>query len=106
MREEEIYIKAKLLEGESLCQTCIHAHIVQGHAESERRVWCTYGRWDRPEVIGFAVRECSQHQGREQTDLRQMEKMAWVLLTRRGSGRAPGFVTPQQVEEFESADDD
>ena len=105
MSDEDTYVNGKLQEGASLCQTCAHAQIVQGYAESERRIWCTYGRWDHPEPIRFAVKECTEYLGREQTSLRQMEKMAWILLSKKG-GRPPGFVTPEEAQQIEFEDVD
>jgi hypothetical protein len=98
MQFEEQVEKGKLKEGSSLCESCSHAQIVQGYAESQRRVWCTYGRWDHPEPMRFAVKDCSEYLGREQTTLRQMEKMAWSLPSK-NSVSTPGFLHSTSSEE-------
>ena len=100
LRYEEQYEKGNVKEGTSLCESCSHAQIVQGYAESQRRVWCTYGRWDRPEPMRFAIKGCTEYLGREQTTLRQMERMAWLLPSKNGA-RASGFLAPRQTIEIE-----
>ena len=44
------------LEGESLCLTCVYAHIQRGFRESEEDVFCCYVQF-RP--VRFKVRECT-----------------------------------------------
>ena len=100
---QKIVSNVKVPEGQSLCQTCCYAHIVQGYAESEQIVSCSSRRWSRPEVVRFAVRQCSDYVHRNHASLCQMEKIAWVLLTKK-AGRTPGFVTPREFKDIEGED--
>lgn len=100
---QKVASNVKVPEGQSLCQTCTYAHIVQGYAESEQLVSCSSRRWSRPEVERFAVKQCSDYVHRNHAGLCQMEKIAWVLLTKK-AGRTPGFVTPREFKEIEGED--
>jgi hypothetical protein len=88
--------------GESLCQSCTYAHITQGYAESQRKVMCTYSR-AHPQPIGFDVKDCTAYVHRNQANLWDMEKIAWILLTKK-AGRSTGFVTPGEFREIEGED--
>jgi hypothetical protein len=90
--------------GESLCPSCTYAHIVQGFAESERKVLCTFGR-SQPEAIGFAVKDCSAYVHRNHPNLWDMEKAAWILLTKK-VGRTSGFVSPGEFRKIKGDDAD
>ncbi|HXZ11525.1 MAG TPA: hypothetical protein VEG64_03950 [Candidatus Sulfotelmatobacter sp.] len=76
------------LDGRSLCESCLHAHLVRGFRENEEMVVCqaTYPG----ERIPFRVRECSGFAERQRQTLSQMEKIAWVL-TPKGVKRQAGF---------------
>lgn len=95
---------AKTAPGESLCGSCTYAHIAQGHAESERRVMCTYSR-AHAQLVSFAVKDCTAYLHRNHASLWHMEKVAWILLTKK-AGRTPGFVTPGEFRKIEGADAD
>ncbi len=75
-------------DGRSLCESCMHAHLVRGYRENEEMVVCqaTYPG----ERIPFRVRECSGYAERQRQTLSQMEKIAWVL-TPKGVRRQAGF---------------
>jgi hypothetical protein len=81
--------RGSLSDGRSLCESCMHAHLVRGYRENEEMVVCqaTYPG----ERIPFRVRECSGHAERQRQTLAQMEKIAW-LLTPKGVRRQAGFV--------------
>jgi hypothetical protein len=76
------------LQGEPLCETCVHSHIQKGYRESERLVVCqlTYPAYRVP----FSVRECSGHTEMKRQTLEQMEKIAWPLI---GINRQVGFIS-------------
>jgi len=80
------------LQGESLCETCVHSHIQKGYRESERLVLCrlTYPTYRVP----FRVRECSGHMEMKRQTLEQMEKIAWPLS---GINRQVGFIPASDV---------
>ena len=88
--------------GESLCLSCAYAQVVQGHAESERKVLCIYSR-SHPQAIGFAVKNCTAYVHRNHTSLWDMEKVAWILLTKK-AGRTSGFVSPGEFRKIEGED--
>ena len=74
----------------SLCLTCRNATVVQGHAIGQRIVQCgaLCGPHDR---ISFHVAECSDYDDKRHPTKREMEEMAWLLLTKK-AGRQIGFV--------------
>jgi len=87
----------------SLCVTCAHAHIRRGFAASAEVTYCTYERWTRPEIVPYAINECSAYCAKSQTSLVHMEKIAWILLTK-NAGRGVGFVTVKGFKEIEGKD--
>jgi hypothetical protein len=64
------------LEGESLCATCVFAHIQRGFREGEEDVFCSYGQF-RP--VRFKVRECTDFCDRTVPTRWEMEKIALVI---------------------------
>lgn len=76
---------------QSLCDTCTHAHVQLGFADSERVVRCGYF-WDPRHQVTFAVRECSNYLNKTLPDLKKMEKIAWELNFRRAT-HPLGFTT-------------
>ncbi len=83
------------LHGESLCESCVNAHIERGYRETETLVFCqaTY-----PEHrVRFRVRECSSHAEKQRQTLYEMQKTAWILEER--PGRKVGFVPAAELEE-------
>ena len=93
------------LEGESLCLTCVYAHIQRGFRESEEDVFCCYVQF-RP--VRFKVRECTAFCNRALPTRYEMEKIALVIPTSparkptgfRGAGfkgRGPETVGEEQV---------
>jgi hypothetical protein len=87
------------LHGNSLCGTCMNAHIERGYRESEEMVVCqsTY-----PEHrVTFRVRECSRYIEIQRESLGEMKKIAW-LLDEHGHTRKVGFVPPGERQETSS----
>ena len=87
---------------DSLCSTCRYAHIQRGYAASEERAFCRYGDY-RP--VPFRVRECTEYEDRRLPSLYDMERTAWILLTKK-AGNPAGFVTPKRFRELEGDDAD
>ena len=88
---------------ESRCDTCTHARIIQGYAESERIVICT-GMYD-PIRVPFKVMQCTDYEDRRLPDFDNMKEIAWQIRTK-NAGSVAGFVTlpepdPQQQEHRE-----
>ena len=86
---------------ETLCRTCRWAHIVRGFGVSQERIHC---HWlaDDPRVP-FPVSQCTSYDDKRIPSRRDMEQIAWVLLTK-GAGRTIGFVTPKRFREIEGHD--
>jgi len=75
---------------ESRCDTCTHARIIQGYAESERIVICT-GMYD-PIRIPFKVMQCTDYEDRRLPDFENMKEIAWQIRAKDAVSVA-GFVT-------------
>jgi len=75
---------------ESRCDTCTHARIIQGYAESERIVLCT--KRYIPLRIPFNVSQCTDYEDRRLPDFENMEEIAWQIRTK-SAGSVAGFVT-------------
>jgi hypothetical protein len=85
----------------SLCVTCRWAHIVKGFSPSQESIRCRWLAYD-PQVK-FPVSECSSYDDKRLPSKQDMEKIAWVLLTKK-AGRTIGFVTAAQFREIEGDD--
>ena len=97
-----IKIKGGTPQGtESLCTTCRWAHIVKGFSSSQQQFRCGW-LWRHPPVP-FPVSECSTYDDKRLPSKCDMEKIAWVLLTKK-AGRTIGFVTVKQFREIEGDD--
>lgn len=83
------------LHGESLCESCVHAHIEKGYRVTEQTVICRATYPDHR--VLFRVRECSEYTEIKRQTLRQMEEIAWVLAPREGKRKA-GFVPAKELE--------
>ena len=75
---------------ESRCDTCTHARIIQGYAESERIVLCT-SLYD-PIRIPFKVLQCTDYEDRRLPNYKNMEEIAWQIRSK-SAGSVAGFVT-------------
>jgi hypothetical protein len=81
---------------ESRCDTCTHARIIQGYAESERIVICT-GMYD-PIRIPFKVMQCTDYEDRRLPDFENMKEIAWQIRSK-SAGSVAGFVTlPEETD--------
>lgn len=81
---------------ESRCDTCTHARIIQGYAESERIVICT-GMYD-PMRIPFKVMQCTDYEDRRLPDFDNMKEIAWQIRSK-SAGSIAGFVTvPEETD--------
>lgn len=83
--------------GESLCGTCRWAHIVKGFGVSQEIVRCG---WLAPSPqVAFPVSQCSSYDDKRIPSKHDMEKIAWILLTKE-TGRSIGFVTAKQFRQL------
>lgn len=81
---------------ESRCDTCTHARIIQGYAESEKIVFCN-SLWD-PIRIPFSVRQCSAYEDKRLPEIEDLEEIAWQLRSKSAGARA-GFVLSSESAE-------
>jgi hypothetical protein len=82
------------VSGPSLCQSCIWGLVLKGYRASDEMSVCR-----RPYIdirVPFPVRECSSYCDKSLPSTEEMEKIAWILLTK-GIDRKIGFV---KIEEF------
>jgi hypothetical protein len=89
------------LEGESLCSTCVYAHIQRGFRESEQDVFCGYGAF---RAVRFEVRECTDYCDRTVPTRWEMEKIALVIPTspaRKPAGFGGLGFSPLKQDELE-----
>ena len=80
---------------ESRCDTCSHARIIQGYAESERIVFCD-AMYD-PIRIPFKVSQCSDYEDKRLPTMEAMESVAWFLRTK-SAGNVAGFVSASEMK--------
>src|SRR5258708_37625435 len=80
---------------ESRCDTCSHARIIQGYAESERIVFCD-AMYD-PIRIPFKVSQCSDYEDKRLPTLQAMEDVAWFLRSK-SAGSVAGVFSPSRME--------
>ena len=85
------------VDGESRCNTCTHARIIQGYGESERIVFCD-AMYD-PIRIPFKVMQCSDYEDKRLPDMETMEDMAWCLRTT-SAGKIAGFVSAAEMKKL------
>jgi len=86
---------------ETLCRSCRWAHIVRGFGVSQERIHCCWIAHN-PRVP-FSVSQCNSYDDKRIPSKRDMEKIAWVLMTKK-AGRTIGFVTAKQFREIEGDD--
>lgn len=91
------------LHGASLCDSCSWAHNVYGYRESEKISICQNVS---PNVrVPYAVRECTEYRNKQQPTRYDMEKIAWILLTKK-INRKVGFVRHEEFRKIFGDDAD
>jgi hypothetical protein len=106
LRKEKSMVTIKVKDGtpqgaETLCVTCRWAHIVKGFKVSQEEIHCGWLRRNPP--VKFPVSQCSTYDDKRLPSKCDMEKIAWILLTKK-TGRTIGFVTAKQFREIEGDD--
>jgi hypothetical protein len=79
---------------ESLCNSCRNAKIVRGHAASHEICACNEFHLERE--IRFPVSECSAYDDKRRPALYHMERIAWILVTKK-AGREAGFISAKEL---------
>ncbi len=85
----------------TICTTCRWAQIVKGYSASQKVVFCSRLYPDR--TLDFPVAYCSAYDDKRIASKQDMEKIAWILLTKK-AGRTIGFVTAAQFRQIEGDD--
>lgn len=75
----------------SLCFSCRHGQTIQGQAVSDLTVFC-HINYERALRMPRAVVECTDFSRKNDQSKKEMEKIAWVLETKKG--RPIGFFNP------------
>jgi hypothetical protein len=83
--------------GETLCSTCRNAVILKGMAESEELTTCNRLNGWNSERVPFPVSQCSEYDDKRHPSKYDMEKIAWVLVTKK-AGREVGFVSAKEYK--------
>lgn len=78
-------------DGKRLCDTCRHATVMKGAADSAEVIHCG----QVGEFLHFKVVDCNDYDDKAAVSLHALGKIAWVLETDK-SGRKIGFTSPDR----------
>ena len=71
-----VYVKnGTPVEGQSLCCSCCHAHILRGFRESEEQVFCNYV-YEQLFPVLFKIRDCTGYSDKNKPTWEQMKNLA------------------------------
>ena len=91
-----VYVKnGTPIEGQSLCCSCNHAHILRGYRECEELVFCNYV-FEQLLPVPFKVHECTNYADKNKPSWEQMEKLA-IEIKPAVSYKPVGFGRPGSV---------
>jgi hypothetical protein len=94
--------------GPGLCFGCRYAQVIQGQQISDLTVWCE-AHFERPKRIPRPVVSCTDFKRRDEQTRGEMEKIAWILESKRG--KVIGFFQPaehkyrEKTEELDDPED-
>ena len=91
-----------MVDGESLCRTCRHAHIARGFRQSEEMVLCGY---DTLRAVRFKVADCTDYLDKTIPTRHEMERMAYLIHVEPARKRS-GFDHPVGIPDATSLDED
>ena len=103
LEKEKVMVTIKVKDGTpesrgTLCTTCRSARVVKGYRAGEMEVFCGASYPERR--VRFLVAECTAYDDTRIVSRCDMEKIAWILVTKT-AGRSIGFVTAEQFREME-----
>jgi len=106
LEKEKVMVTIRVQDGTpeshgTLCTTCRSARIVKGYRAGEMDIFCGASYPERR--VRFLVAECSAYDDTRIVSRSDMEKIAWILVTK-AAGRSIGFVTAEQFQEMEDGD--
>jgi hypothetical protein len=91
--------------GESLCRTCRNSTVIKGHRESEEFIACDSISGYQPMPVPFeSVSKCSRYDDKRIPSRRDMEDIAWVLVTDNRT-RQIGFISAKEARKRKDLDD-
>jgi len=107
LEKEKVMVTIRVQDGTpeshgTLCTTCRSARIVKGYRAGEMDIFCGASYPERR--VRFLVAECSAYDDTRIVSRSDMEKIAWILVTK-AAGRSIGFVTAEQFQEMEDGDE-
>ena len=91
-----------LVEGESLCRTCRHAHIQRGYRQNEEATFCGY---EGLLAVKFKIAECTDFLDKTVPTRHEMNQMAYLINIEPNRKRS-GFVKPVGFIEEPAPDED
>lgn len=96
--DKGVSISLKVIDGtpqhsekNSLCFRCRNAHVKKGMQASDLTIHCLVS-YENPVPIRKPIVECTEFSERTGQTRKEMEKIAWILETKRG--RPIGFFNP------------
>jgi len=81
---------------DSLCKSCMWGLVAEGQSSNELVQICQKSL-NNNIFMAFPVYECTGYFRTAQVDLKNMEKIAWILTIK--GGRPVGFITPDRFKE-------
>jgi hypothetical protein len=108
LEKRKIMVTIKVKDGtpeglEPLCSTCRSARVVKGFSASQVEFYCGASYPERH--VPFLVAECSAYDDKRIVSKIDMERIAWILVTKT-AGRSIGFVTADQFREMQGDEEE
>jgi hypothetical protein len=100
LEKEKVMVTIRVKDGTpesrgTLCTTCRSARVVKGYRAGEMEIFCGASYPERR--VRFLVAECTAYDDTRIVSRSDMEKIAWILVTKT-AGRSIGFVTAEQFQ--------
>jgi hypothetical protein len=100
LEKEKVMVTIRVKDGTpesrgTLCTTCRSARVVKGYRAGEMEIFCGASYPERR--VRFLVAECTAYDDTRIVSRCDMEKIAWILVTKT-AGRSIGFVTAEQFQ--------
>lgn len=86
-------------ENFNLCETCMFSHIIESSNVSSKRVFCNF--LPRAFLLNKPIIACNNHLDKGNPDLKNMQEMAWILMTKKG--KPVGFASAREAKAKEDS---